>query len=341
MSGAAPGRAPRPGPGDLREFRRGAEWALAVATALELGIVDAMAAGPAGADALAARLGLAPRGVAVLLGALEGAGVARRDPDGWRLTGTGRAHLADRTCPEFEGDSLRHWLRSVRRWAGELERVVRLGREAAGCADGPGAGAPEDDGLAAFMAAMANRDPATVAGAADAIRAAAPGARTLLDVGGGPGAYARALVARGFEVTLLDRPEVVEYVGGAYGLADVAGLSLAAGDFLEELPRGPFDVILLANVTHIYGPATNEALVARAAARLAPGGLLAVLDFVRDVSGFAALFAITMLLNTEAGGTYGLDEYAAWMEAAGLERVRVQSLDPDRQLVLARRPEAE
>lgn len=319
----------------LREYRRGAEWGLALATAVELGLVDALAAGPASASDLAEALSLDRRGVEALLGALQGLGAAREDPDGWRLTGPARARLVDADTPDYEGESLRHWLRTVRRWAVDLPDAVRSGRGPDRAGPGQGAGGRED--LAAFMAAMANRSPAMVAAVADRLRDLAPDARTALDVGGGPGAYARGLAERGFHVTLFDRPEVIELAADAWGLAGAPGISLAAGDFLEALPGGPFDVVLLANVTHIYGPPQNAALLRRAAAALAPGGLLAVLDFVRGESAFAPLFALTMLLSTEAGGTWTRAEYARWMEAAGLTGLRCASVGPDAQLVTARR----
>jgi len=319
----------------LREYRRGAEWGLAAATALELGLVEALADGPASATDLAARLSLDPRGTQALLRALEGLGATCEDRDGWRLTGPARARLVDPDTPDFEGDSLRHWLRTVRRWAADLPDAVRRGHGPERSPCGQGGGGRED--LPAFMAAMANRSPAMVEAVADRILAVAPGARTLLDVGGGPGAYARGLADRGLRVTLFDRPEVIDHVAAAFGLADAPGISLAAGDFLVSLPEGPFDVVLLANVTHIYGPAENADLIRRAASRLAPGGLLAVLDFVRGESGFAPLFALTMLLSTEAGGTWSRAEYAGWMEDAGLDGVRCASVGPDAQLVTARR----
>lgn len=45
-----------------------------------------------------------------------------------------------------------------------------------------------------------------------------------------------------------------------------------------------------------------------------------------------------MLLRTEAGDVYTEDELRAWLEEAGLEEVRAEDVDVDRQLVTARRP---
>ncbi|MFQ5889415.1 MAG: methyltransferase [Gemmatimonadota bacterium] len=323
-----------PHPGDIRAFRRHADWALVAATAQELGIIDALAQGPATAEALAARLSLSPRGVTILLGALEGLSVVRRDPEGFRLTGAARGRLVDSDTPDYEAASLRHWLHGVRRWAAELPEALRRGAPVGD--DGPSRGAPrEPEALERFMAAMENKDPELVARVVDRCLARVPGAERMLDVGGGPGTFARAFAARGIRATLLDRPEVIDFVGPRYGLSSHPSVELVAGDFLTELPEGEFDIILVANITHIYPAPVNAELFRQLAGRLGKSGALAVVDFVRELSEFAPLFAITMLLNTEAGDTYRLAEYEAWLEAAGLHEVRWSPVGADVQLITA------
>jgi hypothetical protein len=63
---------------------------------------------------------------------------------------------------------------------------------------------------------------------------------------------------------------------------------------------------------------------------IAPGGLLVIVDMVPDADrsgpAYPLMFALTMLLNTEAGGTYTADEYRGWLTGVGfdlLEPVRV------------------
>lgn len=325
-----------PGPADLSSGRRGAEWALVAATAHELGLVDALAEGPATAEALAARLDLSPRGVRILLGALEELGLARGDPEGVRLTGAGRARLVDRDTPDFEGDSLRFWLRSIRRWIGGLPEAVRTGAPQVG----PEGRSPE--GRAAFMAAMANKDPELVEAVVDAALARAPGARTVLDLGGGPGTFARAFARRGLQAVLFDKPEVIELVRSAYGLEEEEAIELRSGDFVDVFPEGRFDLVFLGNITHIYDAETDARLLARAAGVLEPGGALAIMDFVRGESAFAALFAVTMLLNSRhGGGTYDRASYERWLTAAGLVEPRLERIDQDRHVVSAVRPRGE
>ena len=76
---------------------------------------------------------------------------------------------------------------------------------------------------------------------------------------------------------------------------------------------------------------------------LTPGGRIAVRDIVMDpcrtrpVQG--ALFAINMLVNTESGGTFTFDEYAADLRAAGFENPRLAVEDEAMSsVVVAERP---
>src|SRR3712207_7763846 len=94
---------------------------------------------------------------------------------------------------------------------------------------------------------------------------------------------------------------------------DAAGISAVGGDFNEGLPEGPFDAAYLGNVSHIYGPEENLALMKRVAGSLSPGGLIAIRDFVRGLSKGAALFAVNMLVNTESGNVYAEEDYKGWL----------------------------
>jgi len=76
----------------------------------------------------------------------------------------------------------------------------------------------------------------------------------------------------------------------------------------------------------MLGPDGNQDLLKRAAKALVPGGRVVVQDFIlepdRTKPRQAVLFAINMLVGTEAGSTYTETEYAEWLEAAGLGAVQ-------------------
>lgn len=326
-----------PSPSDLKAFRRHAEWAVVTVTALEEGLIDALAEEPAAAGALARRLELDPRATGIVLGVLEEMGLVRAEPDGaWRLTGSARGLLVDPDTPDHQRDAVLFWLQNLRDWTANLPQALRTGRPPE--AEPGGEEQDEEEAMARFQAAMADKSPDLVRSVVDACLARAPGTGRVLDLGGGPGTFTREFLRRGWEGVLMDRPDVVEHVDERYGLARLDGLELVGGDFTETLPEGAFEVVLLANITHIYPPDGNAELLRRVAGAVAPGGVLAILDFVRGVVPFASLFAVTMLMNTERGGTYGLRQYEAWLEAAGLEEVRCRTVEEERQVVTALRP---
>lgn len=328
-----------PAPNQLSEFRRHAEWALVAAAAHELKMFDALAKEPVSVETLAGVCGVSPRGAGILLEALQELELVERDGDRYGLTGAGRAAFVERNSDAFQGDAVRSWLGNIRNWANHLGDAVRAGRPPER-PEAPGtAGTSDAEALARFMAAMDSKPAAQVDTVVEECLARVPDARTMLDLGGGPGTFARGFARRGLTATLFDRPAVVDHVAEAYGLAAMRNIRLGRGDFLESPPEGEWDIVLLANITHIYDADTNARLIRMLARNVRPGGALAVLDFVRGKSGFAPLFAITMLMGTEYGDTYRLADYARWLEDAGLCDIRCLNVDADRQLVTALRAE--
>ncbi len=152
------------------------------------------------------------------------------------------------------------------------------------------------------------------------------GATTLLDLGGGPGTYAMAFLAKhpGLRATVCDRPDALEVAREIAATHKTgARLSYLPLDFLKEDIPGPFDVIWYSNVLHIYSPEQNQAVFRRAKAALAPGGRLIIQDaFLHDREGLfpeeASLFAVSMLLFTETGNTYSLARNQRLAERGGV-----------------------
>jgi hypothetical protein len=96
--------------------------------------------------------------------------------------------------------------------------------------------------------------------------------------------------------------------------------------------------VYLGNVTHLFGPETVRTLLGHAGQALAPGGVLAVQDIVRGMSGQAARFAVLMLLATDAGDTYDEAQYREWMSEAGCPVTRIVDVEETwHQLVLGRK----
>ena len=317
---------------DLNAMRDAADVATIVAAAAQAGIFEALLSGPVTIHALAQRLELDERALGIVLGALADWRLVVERDDAYELAELGRRTLADSSSPDYVARGLPLWLSGLRAMT-QLPEVLHTG-------EGPGMhrGTPTREQLAHFMAGMAAAPAARVRHVVDLCLARAPRARTALDVGGGPGLYARELASRGLDVTLFDTPETIDFVGDAYQLRDAEHIHLAAGDAVAgPLPSGPFDVVLISNVLHMYAPARNRALLRNVAAVTAPGGVVAIGDMVRGRSPRAARFAVVMLLNTEDGNTYTADEYEAWLREAGFTDVQVEDADAERQLITATR----
>jgi ubiquinone/menaquinone biosynthesis C-methylase UbiE len=313
----------------LPELRDLTEATLAIASAHEAGIFQALVREPADAATLAQRLDLDPRATTTVCQALAEMGLLEDGDSGYRPTEDCLEELCDPDAPGYVAGGLSHWLSSMKSWV-RLEEVIRRG--------GPLEKRPDRRDatrVRRFMSAMAAAPAERIQRIVELCLQRNPDARTMLDVGGGPGLMSRAFVERGISATLLDTPDVVEYVVEAFDLGGVEGLEVVTGDFNEALPAGPFDVVLLSNVLHIYAPERNRTLLTRSADVLAPGGVAAVAEFLRGRSPRAARFGVQMLLHTDEGNAYGQEELSDWLVEAGLTDVQVSDLDADRQLVTA------
>ncbi|MBU2603049.1 MAG: methyltransferase domain-containing protein [Actinobacteria bacterium] len=348
--------------------QREVEKLLVLAAAISSGIVDAVAGDdPRTPSEVAGVVGGSERACRVLLDALVAVGVADHVADhiagAYRLNETGRARLIDPppgepVPPELERSSLLHQVSKFEGWL-RLPEIVK------GAAGGMGPRGPAR--LRSFVRTMGEGDPAVPAevvsacldyatatggapgpaeeppgppGEAPGPAEQAPGPADMIDVGGAVGHMARLFADRGLRATLFDRPDVLpearEFLGK--GADDI---EMAAGDFTESLPAGPFDLAYLGNVFHIYGPATLQTLTRRVFEVLRPGGVIGVRDFVWERSPRAAMFAINMLQATAEGGVWREEEYRGWLTGAGFVDVRVVDLTlSTSQLILGRRPRA-
>ncbi len=315
--------------GDLRDLTDGM---VLVAAAEDAGIFAALARGPRTPAEVAEDLGYDPRATRIVLQALSEVGFLEAVEERFAPTPRCLRELCDPDGEAYVGRGLPHWLRSVRATT-QLGEVLRDG--------GPietKAAARTPAQAARFTAAMAAAPAARVERIVDLCLERHPGARSVLDVGGGPGHMTRAFLRRGLRGTLLDTEDIIAHVVPAYGLDAVPGLTVVPRDFTRDtLPPGPFDVVLLSNVIHIYGEDAIRALFRASVRVLAPGGIVAVAEFFRGRSGRAAHLGLQMLLKSEQGDAHPEASVAAWLAEAGLAEIRVEELDPDRHLMIGRR----
>ncbi len=153
----------------------------------------------------------------------------------------------------------------------------------------------------------------------------------VLDLGAGRAPWAIGILEQSPESTAVvnDLPGVIEL---AAHTIDERGLSdrveLRAGDFHEiEVERAEYDVVVLGHVCRTEGDVRSRALVRRAFGALRPEGTLVIADYFADDTRkhnpFGLQMGLTMLANTERGGTLTNAQVCGWLRDAGFESPRL------------------
>lgn len=299
-----------------------------VGAAVKLNIFIELAAKPRSANSLADDMKLSNRTMPVFLTALAEAGYLTLENNVYRLTQPALEKFGDKQGAAYLGWAVLHSWRLAQRWLTLPE--VLAGGEAV-----PGNRFSES--VEGFVRAMDVYAGPTAKQVADICLTLAPKAMSILDVGGATGTASKVFIDYGLKATLFDIPDVIETIKDEIS-ASFPQITPVGGDFNKLLPAGPFDIVFMGNITHIYGPAKNAALFKRANSALSPSGLIAIQDYVRGISPSAPLFGINMLVNTERGGTWTLVQYTDWLTDAGFTDVEYVDLAArDQQLVLAKK----
>jgi predicted metal-binding protein len=119
------------------------------------------------------------------------------------------------------------------------------------------------------------------------------------------------------------------------------GIETIAGTVLSPCVGGNhFDLILLSNIIHAYGPLEAADILKHFAACLAPGGTIVVHDYIADLHDVdpikGTLYDLHMLINTYNGRVYKLEEMLSLLNGAGLGNVRFFHLQSDTSIFIAK-----
>ena len=181
--------------------------------------------------------------------------------------------------------------------------------------------------LTAFIAAMhtrAQKQAPLVVGKLDLSKVT-----RVLDVGGGSGAYAMAFVKAhpNIDATVFDLPNVVPLTLRYIEKEELTDkVKTIVGDYtVDSLGKG-YDLIFLSAIIHSNSHEVNRKLIKKCSEALNPDGRVVIQDFIMDEDRTAplpgTLFALNMLVSTEAGDTYTQAEIREWMTAAGLTGIK-------------------
>jgi SAM-dependent methyltransferase len=171
----------------------------------------------------------------------------------------------------------------------------------------------------------------------------------MLDVGAGAAPWSIALAALDPArcVTAIDLPEVLAATRRAVAEAGLKRqFELVPGDmFALEWPHGGgYDLVLAANICHLFGEDPNHRLLTRLFEAARPGGTLAIVDVLPgerlDGPRSTVLYALGLLLRSGSGRAYPLSTYRRWLEGTGFDAIETWALSavPPFTLVTARRP---
>jgi len=319
-------------PDDLNEMIRAYMPSRTVLTALELDVFTAVG-GAASPEVVAHKIHADVRATEILLNALASLSLLQKTGATFCNTAASARFFSEGSRDNARGGLL-HTAHIWHRWS-TLTESVRAGKPAA-------SDAREDHWVEAFIAAM-DRNAKERAGAV--VKAIGTnGIRRMLDLGGGSGAYSIAFARNNphLKAEIMDLAEVVpltqEYIRKA-GATD--RVTARGGDMLSDPLGENYDLVLVSAICHMFSPQQNRELFQRAYRALAPKGQFVVQDFILEPSKTApraaALFALNMLVGTEAGSSYSEPEYAEWMRRAGFSEVRRVRLPGPSGLMIATR----
>ena len=152
--------------------------------------------------------------------------------------------------------------------------------------------------------------------------------KSILDIGGGSGAYSMEFVSKKpeIEATVFDLPKVIPITKkfiDKEGFSDK--IKTHTGDYTtDDLPKG-FDLVFLSAIIHSNSLEINQDLIKKCFNSLNKNGKIVIQDWIMNndrtqpISG--AIFAINMLIGTEAGDCFTEQEVIEMLNTSGFKNV--------------------
>ena len=195
-----------------------------------------------------------------------------------------------------------------------------------------------------FTAAMDCRG--VYLGAAMAKKIDAHGRSRLLDIAGGSGIYACAIVAQHphLAATVFERPPVDHIARTLIARRGYAGkISVVAGDMFTDALPGDCDLHLYSNVLHDWDVDKVRPLLGASFRALPPGGMLIVHDAHLNAEKTGPLPVAkysALLMSVTEGKCYSTAEMKSLLTEAGFVACRYEPTVADRSIITAQKPAA-
>lgn len=307
--------------------------------ALDLGLFDRLANGAQRLERLAGETGCKPEALVRFLEVLQGLDLVHHSQGRWRNSQAAAQFLVAGS-PAYMGNFLGYRRYMKTGWQGILATLSERPPTAR-------AALSRDDDYArrteAYVRAM---DELARIKAEEIVRllGADSWRPPVLDVGGGAGSLARALIrikTEG-EAVLLDLPEVIRAARQLYPERDAwRHIRTIEGDFRTWRGdrQAPFGLVALGNFLHTYSAQEARILLEKALGCLSADGLLLIHDYFPDRPGRSphkgVLYDLNMMLNTYNGACHRASTLKAWLEEAGIAPIRILDLSTDSAILVA------
>lgn len=335
---AAPPSAPPVTPQRIMQFAWGYAAPLIMEAAIRNRVFDTLDSGPKTVEEVSAATGASVRGLSAIMNALCGFEFLDKDAKGrYSLTPESSTFLVT-TKPTFSGGIISHTsTQLIPNWL-QLTEVVRTGQPAGGVNR-------EDGGVEFFKELVPNIFNMSYPAAQVLAKHLQLRKARVLDLATGSGVWGIALAQSSpeVEVSVVDWPgvfEITKQITARHGVGD--RFHYIPGDIGTVAFGTGYDVVTLGHILHSEGEARSRRLLAKVYEALAPGGTIAIQEFLVDADrkgpASGLVFAVNMLVNTENGTTWSFEEISDWLREVGFTNPRLLDSPGPSPLILATKP---
>jgi len=302
--------------------------------ATEIGVFDVLARGPASLGELATSTGIPSRTLGIVAAAMVSLGLLEQDGSRYRNSETAEAFLAD-----IPG---RPDLRPVLRYFDEIvyprwEKFAEAIRTDQGQPQFSKFTTHQQQMFSAAVEVFSAPGAVALAGSYDFGRH-----HRLLDIAGGTGSFLIAVLQHhnALKGTLFELP-------GACAVArqrlanepERSRIDVVEGDVFKDPLPGGHDVVLIANVVHVFSAAHNTELMRKIRAHVMPGARLLLVDLWTDPShsqpSAAALMSGQFLLTSGEGQVYSEQEADEWLAQTRWKKLERKTLPGPASCIIA------
>jgi ubiquinone/menaquinone biosynthesis C-methylase UbiE len=313
-------------PERLMGFTFGFAPPLIIEAAIRHRVFDLLDAGAKTVHDICTQTSTSTRGMRVLLNALVGLELLTKDQAGrYALTAESATFLVS-TRPSFHGAFFLLTSEPMLPAWRTLYEVVRTGRPAQQINR-------EQDGVPFFLKFVEDIFPIHYPAARHVAEVLGISAVTapvsVLDLAAGSGVWSVALAQQSphVRVTAVDWPGVIpttRKVTTRVGVAD--RFEFVGGDLLQVSFGGGHAIATAGHILHSEGEARSRLLLKKTLDALAPGGTIVIAEILVDANRAsplpALIFALNMLVNSDQGDTFSLDEISRWLDDVGFKNIR-------------------